>query len=159
VVEELLYARRYAEAESVSNAAVALDSTFQRTLMYRARVLIELRKFDEAMAILEELGREPSLRCAEKLGLLAYAYARAGHVASARATLARLSADPLLSASGEIAIALEVLGEHDSAVEMCRRAIVQHDQSIIAATRSEPYDRLRKDRRLAPLFAEIEAPN
>jgi hypothetical protein len=80
-------------------------------------------------------------------------------VPSARATLARLSRDALQSPSGEIAIALDVLGERDSAVAMCRGAIAHHDQSIIAATRSEPYDRLRKDRRLASLFAQIESPN
>jgi predicted Zn-dependent protease len=139
--------------------ALNADSTFQLGLIFRARVLIELGKFDEAIAILERLSQEPSIRSAEKLGVLAYAYARAGHVASARATLARLSGNPMLSTSGEIATALDLLGERDSAVSMFRRAVAQHDQRIIAGSRSEPYDRLRKDRRLAPLFAEIEAPN
>jgi tetratricopeptide (TPR) repeat protein len=159
VVEELFYARRYAEADSVSRAIMTLDSTFQLGLIFRARVLIELRKFHEAIAILERLSLEPSIRSAEKLGVLSYAYARAGHEASARATLARLSQDPLLSTSGEIATALDLLGERDSAVAMFRRAVAQHDQRIVAGSRSEPYDRLRTDPRLATLFAEIEAPN
>jgi serine/threonine-protein kinase len=159
VVEELFYARRYAEADSVSRAIMTLDSTFHLGLIFRARVLIELRKFHEAIAILERLSLEPSIRSAEKLGVLSYAYARAGHEAPARATLARLSQDPLLSTSGEIATALDLLGERDSAVAMFRRAVAQHDQRIIAGSRSEPYDRLRTDPRLATLFAEIEAPN
>jgi TolB-like protein/Tfp pilus assembly protein PilF len=159
VVEELFYARRYAEADSVSRAIMTLDSTFQLGLIFRSRVLIELRKFDEAIAILEQLSQAPSIRSAEKLGVLSYAYARAGHEASARATLARLSPDPLLSTSGEIATALELLGERDAAVAMFRRAVAQHDQRITAGSRSEPYDRLRKDRRLTALFAEIEALN
>jgi tetratricopeptide (TPR) repeat protein len=156
VVEELFYARRYAEAESVSRTIMTLDSTFQLGLIFRARVLIELRQADEAIAILERLSQEPSIRSAEKLGVLAYAYARAGRTVSARATLARLSRDPLLSTSGEIATALDLLGERDSAVAMFRRAVAQHDQRITPGSRSEPYDRLRKDARLAPLFAEIE---
>jgi TolB-like protein/Tfp pilus assembly protein PilF len=159
LAEQLFYARRYEEADSVLRAVIALDSTFQLGLIIHSRVLIELGRFDEAIATLERLSREPSIRSAEKLGALAYAYARAGRAASARATLARVSRDPLLSASGEIAIALSVLGDHDSAAAMFRRAVAQHDQRMIAASRSEPYDRLRNDRRLAPLFAEMEAPN
>jgi serine/threonine-protein kinase len=159
VVEELFYARQYSEAESESRAIMTLDSTFQLGLIFRARVLIELRQADEAIAILERLSQEPSIRSAEKLGVLAYAYARAGRVESARATLARVSRDPLLSASGEIATALDQLGDRDSAVAMFRRAVAQHDQRIMAGSRSEPYDRLRKDERLTALFAEIEAVN
>jgi DNA-binding SARP family transcriptional activator/TolB-like protein/Tfp pilus assembly protein PilF len=159
IVEELYYARRYAAAEAVSRAVMALDSTFQQGLNFRARVLIELREFDEAIAILEELSRQPNLRSAEKLGVLAYAYARAGRLAPARATLARVPRDPMLSTAGEIATALSVLGEHDSAVAMFRRAVAQHDQRLMSGSRSAPYDGLRNDPRLEALFAEIEAPN
>ena len=159
VVEELYYARRYAEADTVSRAIMILDSTFQLGLIFRARVLIERNQFDDAIAILEPLSQGPSIRTAEKLGVLAYAYARAGRAESARATLARLSPDPLLSTSGELATALDLLGERDAAVAMLRRAVAQHDQRVTAGSRSEPYDRLRRDRRLTALFAEIETPN
>jgi len=156
IVEELFYARRYAEADDVSRAIMALDSSFGLGLIFRARVLVELRRFDEAIAILERLSQEPSIRSAEKLGVLAYAYARAGKAESARAALRRLSGDPLLSTSGEIAIALDLLGERDSAVSMLSQAVAQHDQRVIAGARSAPYDRLRTDPRVATLFAEIE---
>ena len=46
-----------------------------------------------------------------------------------------------------------------SAIAMIRHAVAQHDQRIMAGSRSEPYDRLRNDGRLTALFAEIEAPN
>jgi len=157
--EQLLYARRYTEADSVLNAVMALDSTFQLGLIMHSRVLIELRRFDEAIAILERLSREPSIRSAEKLGVLAYAYARAGRISEARSALARVPRDPLLSVSGEIAFSLDALGERDSAVDMFERAMGQHDQRMIVSARSEPYDGLRSDRRLAPLFAQIDAPN
>jgi len=159
IVEELFYARRYAEADAVSRAIMALDSSFQLGRIFRARVLIELRELDEAIAILERLSEEPSIRSAEKLGVLAYAYARAGRTRSARAALGRLSTDPLLSTSGEIAIALDLLGDRDSAVAMLCRAVGQHDQRVIAGGRSEPYDRLRTDPRVAALFTEIESAN
>jgi serine/threonine-protein kinase len=159
LAEQLLYARRYNEADSVLNAVMALDSTFQLGLIMHSRVLIELRRFDEAIAILERLSREPSIRSAEKLGVLAYAYARAGRVSEARSALARVPRDPRLSVSGEIAFALDALGERDAAVDIFRLAVAQHDQRTIISNRSEPYDGLRSDRRLAPLFAEIEAPN
>src|SRR5262249_26312363 len=133
--------------------------TFQLGLIMHSRVLTELRRFDEAIAILERLSQEPSIRSAEKLGVLAYAYARAGRMSEARSALARVPRDPLLVWSGEIAFALDALGEHDAAVDMFQRAAGQHDQRMIVSTRSEPYDGLRSDRRLAPLFAEIEAPN
>jgi len=159
IVEEFFYARQYAAADSVSRAVMALDPTFQLGLIFRARVLIELRDFDEAIAILERLSQQPNLRSAEKLGVLAYAYARAGRPSLARATLGRLPRDPMLSTAGEIAAALDVLGERDSAVAMFRRAVAQHDQRIMSGSRSAPYDGLRKDARLAALFAKIEAPN
>ena len=159
IVEELYYAREYEAADSVSRAVMALDSTFQLGLIFRARVLIELGNFDEAIAILEPMSRQPNLRSAEKLGVLAYAYARAGRHVLARATLARLPRDPMLSAAGEIATALDVLGEREAAVAMIRRAVAVHDQRLMSGGRSAPYDGLRTDSRLAPLFARIEAPN
>jgi serine/threonine-protein kinase len=157
--EQLLYARRYDEADSVLNAVMALDSTFQLGRIVHSRVLTELGKFDEAIAILERLSREPSIRSAEKLGVLAYTYARAGRMSEARSALARVPRDPLLAVSGEIAFALDAMGERDAAVDMFQRAAGQHDQRTIVSTRSEPYDGLRSDRRLAPLFAKIDAPN
>jgi serine/threonine-protein kinase len=159
IVEELYYARRYEQADSVSRAVMALDSNFQLGMIFRARVLIELREFDEAIAILERLSQQPNLRSAEKLGVLAYAYARAGRPVSARATLARLPRDRMLAVGGEIAAALDVLGERDAAIAMFRQAVTQHDQRIMAGSRSAPYDGLRTDLRLAAVFAEIEDPN
>jgi serine/threonine-protein kinase len=159
LAEQLLYARRYKEADSLLNAVMALDSTFQLGLIMHSRVLIELRRFDEAIGILERLSREPSIRSAEKLGVLAYAYARAGRASEARSALARVPRDPLLSSSGEIAFALDALGERDAAVDILRLAVAQHDQRTIISIQSEPYDGLRSDPRLAPLIAEIEAAN
>jgi hypothetical protein len=64
----------------------------------------------------------------------------------------------LLSSSGEIATALDALGERDAAVAMFRRAVAQHSPWIWISDQSAPYDGLRKDPRLMAVFATIEAP-
>jgi hypothetical protein len=57
-----------------------------------------------------------------------------------------------------VAAALDALGDRDAAATMFRRAVAQHDPWVWIGGRSAPYDGLRKDPRLAALFAKIEAP-
>ena len=156
--QQLYNAGRFAAADSAYDVALRIDSTFQLAQVFRGKALIELRRYPEAIALLERLNRESTLRTAHKLGVLAYAYARAGRAADARAVLARLPKDPALSTSGEVALALDALGDRTAAVEMFQRAVTQHDQWITIAGHSLPYDGLRKDPRVASLFAKIEAP-
>jgi tetratricopeptide (TPR) repeat protein len=156
--QEFYIARQNAAADSMDRAVLALDSTFQVAWPLRAAILTEQGRFDEAIATLEPLSHQPNMRSTEKLGLLAYAYARAGRTGQARATLARLPRDTRVSAGGIVATALDALGDRDSAVAIFRRAVAQHDPWIFTRGRSPPYDALRKDPRLAPLFARIEAP-
>ena len=158
VVQQLYNAGRFAAADSATEAALRIDSTFQLALVFRGKVLTEERRYAEAIAILERVDRESTLRTAQRLGILAYAYARAGRVADARAALARLPKDPALAASGDGAAALDALGERDAAVAMFKRAVEQHDPWILIAGRAAPYDGLRKDPRVVPLFVKIEAP-
>jgi serine/threonine-protein kinase len=155
----LLNMHRYAEADSAEGVALAFDSTFGISLRTRALILIERGKADEAIMILETLSRQPNLRSTNTIGSLAYAYARAGRSTQARATLALLPRDTLLSAGGMAAAALSVLGDRDAAATMFRRAAEQHEPWIVIYGRSAPYDGLRKDPRLAALFAKIEAPD
>jgi TolB-like protein/tRNA A-37 threonylcarbamoyl transferase component Bud32 len=155
---ELYNTHRYAAADSSDSAVVAFEPTFTVALLLRGRILTEQRRFDDAIAMLEPLSRQPNTRSTEKLGLLAYAYARAGRAAQSRATLARLPRDTLVSAGGTVAAALDALGDRDSAVTMFRRAVEQHDPWLFVLGRSAPYDGLRGDPRVTALFAKIEAP-
>jgi len=155
---ELSSARQFAAADSAERSFVVFDSTSQIALMIRGRNLVEQGRFDEAIALLEPLSRQSNVRSSEKLGVLAYVYARAGRAAAARATLARLPRDTLVSAGGMVPAALDALGDRDAAVAMFRRVVAQHDEWILSYGRSGPYDGLRKDPRLAALFAKIEAP-
>jgi eukaryotic-like serine/threonine-protein kinase len=158
LAQQFYNARQYAAADSVESALVAFDSTFQQASLQRGRILAEQGHFDQAIALLEPLSHQSNLRSAEKLGVLAYAYTRAGRAAAARATLARLPRDTIVSTGGMVAVTLDALGDRDAAVAMFRRAVAHHDPWLWVYGRSAPYDGLRKDPRLTALFAKIEAP-
>ena len=150
-------AGHYAVADSAVQVALSLDTTFPMSLMTRGGIRVEMKKFSEAIATLELLSHEPSLRSTQKLGMLAYAYARDKHPAEARAALARLPRDTLIAAAGLVAAALDAIGERDSAIAVFQRAVAHHDPWLLSTGRSAPYESLRKDPRLRGLFAKIEA--
>ena len=151
-------AGRFAAADSATKAPLHMDPNFQLALAFRGKALVEEHRYAEAITILERVNKESSIPKAQRLGILAYAYARAGRSDDARATLAQLPTDPALPASGDAAAALDAVGQRDAAVLMFERAVRQHDQWILIAGRAAPYESLRKDPRVAPLFAKIEAP-
>jgi len=156
----------YASALSFENAAaersfakaLGHDSSFATAHYWHSLLLSHIGRDDDAVREAQRASHQPNLRSAEKLGLLAYAYARGGRAAQARATLARLPRDTLVSAGGMVAAALDALGDRDAAVATYRRAVAQHDPGIVVSGRSAPYDGLRTDSRLTALFAKIEAP-
>jgi serine/threonine-protein kinase len=158
LARQLADAYQFAPADSVATAVLSLDSTFELGVLTRGTILIEKGEWDRAITILEPLSHQPNLRSAEKLGVLAYAYARAGRALQARATLARLPRDTVVSSAASVAAALNALRERDSAAVIFRRAVALHDPWILSTGRSPLYDALRKNPRLTGLFAEIEAP-
>ena len=89
--------------------------------------------------------------------MLAYAYARAGRAADARALLEtmRRQSGGRLPASGATAAALEELGDHDAAVALLEEAIVGHDVWLVQFPRSERYDKLRRDPRAAEMLDRL----
>jgi serine/threonine-protein kinase len=156
----LIVERRFAAADSVAGATVALDSTFALAREARAEALVGLKRYDEAVSILERrLAELPPNRAAETHGLLAYAYARAGQFREARnsiATLRQLNGGRL-PATGILAATLEELGDHEAAVALLGEAVAQHDVWLLQFNRSERYDKLRKDPRAAAMLASLEA--
>jgi tetratricopeptide (TPR) repeat protein len=147
--------RRYAAADSVASATLALDSTFMLAWAWKANALFGLRRYDQAIALLE---RQVAMAATEReQGLLAYAYAQAGRTRDARALLdaVRARTGEGLPATGAFAATLEELGDHVAAVALLSEAIAQHDVWVVQFPRSLRYDKLRKDPRAAAMLDRL----
>ena len=152
--------RRYAESDSVTMQAIALDSTFALVWSARAESRLLQGHGTEAVAILERRVADlPPHRPSETHGLLAYAYARTGMARQSRALVEALRIDNggRLPATGVLATALDELGDHEAAIALLGEAVAQHDAWLLQYTRGERYDKLRRDPRGAALLAKVEA--
>jgi TolB-like protein/Tfp pilus assembly protein PilF len=149
-VQVLHVERRFAAADSLAGATMALDSTFMLAWTWRANALLAMGRTEEAVALLERrLAATPRGQAEEPHGLLAYAYARAGRAAEARALL------DSLPATGATAAALEELGDHVAAVALLEQAIARHDVWVVQFPRMERYDKLRRDPRVAAMLDRL----
>jgi TolB-like protein/tetratricopeptide (TPR) repeat protein/tRNA A-37 threonylcarbamoyl transferase component Bud32 len=150
--------RRFAEADSVASATMAMDSTFMLAWDWKANALLGMGQSAEAVRLLERQVKLLSSGRPEKShGLLAYAYARAGRIQEARAALETLRSQSggRLPATGVNAAALEEVGDHEAAVALLQQAMAQHDVWLVQFPRSPRYDRLRKDPRVAAMLAKL----
>jgi tetratricopeptide (TPR) repeat protein len=142
--------RRFAAADSISGATMALDSTFMLAWTWRANALLAMGRTGEAVSLLERrIAATPRGRPEEPHALLAYAYARAGRAAEARALL------DSLPATGAAAATLEELGDHAAAVALLEQAIARHDVWVVQFPRMERYDKLRRDSRAAAMLDRL----
>jgi serine/threonine-protein kinase len=157
VTQALYDMRRYDEAEKSGRSVQSLDPNFQLGIIDLARVLVESGKADEAISVLLPIIDVPGVSYLEKVGITAYAMARAGRVGEARALLKRAESSPSEKQShrGSIAAALEAVGEHEKAVETLRAAVNDHDLWLAHYFTAAPYDGLRKDPRVRELFAVV----
>jgi serine/threonine-protein kinase len=152
--------RRYQAADSVANETLARDSTFILAWAWKANALFGLRRFEEAVALLERQAAMVSADDPERdNGLLAYAYAQAGRTRDARAVLdaVRARTGEGLPATGAFAATLEELGDHVAAVALLTEAIAQHDVWVVQFPRSLRYDKLRRDPRAAAMLDKLGA--
>jgi tetratricopeptide (TPR) repeat protein len=159
VVQALYDMRRYPEAEKAGRGVLELDPNFQLGIIDLARVLVESGKASEAVSMLLPILDVPGVSHLEKLGVAAYAMARAGRTDEAKSLLkkAELSPGERKSHRGSIAAALEAVGEHEKAVETLRAAVADHDLWLAHYFSAAPYDGLRKDPRVRELFATVAA--
>jgi eukaryotic-like serine/threonine-protein kinase len=157
-VQVLVLERRFAAADSVARATIAMDSTFMLAWLWRANALIGMGRAAEAAALLEgPVAALPPGRPEEAHGMLAYAYAVAGRAADARRTLdtMRARAGGALPASGAVAVTLDVLGDREAAVSMLADAAAKHDVWLVQFPREPRYDRLRRDARVAAVLGRL----
>ena len=157
-VQLLLNEHRYADADTASQRIIGLDSTFALNWAARADAMIGLGRYPEAVAIMERRAALlPPAPATETHGLLAYAYARAGNAAKARESLDRMRSanGGRLPAMGIVAATTDVLGDREQAVKLLGDAIAQHDPWVYILSRTERYDRLRKDPRAAAMLDKV----
>jgi serine/threonine-protein kinase len=157
VAQTLLVERRYHEADSVSAETIALDSTFALIRTVRAEALLFLGRTEEAISILERQVADLPPNPSPTHGILTYAYARAGQTEKARALLEtqRVAARGRIPATGSLAAALDLLGDHEAAIALLRDAVAEHNAWLSVYVRGERYDKLRRDPRAVAVLAKL----
>ena len=157
-VTQVLYdMRRYDAAEAQGRAVFQLDSTFQLGVVDLAKVFIEQGKAAQAIPMLLGFIDVPGFSHLEKASVAAYALARAGKADEARSLLKKVEPLPgsQVTHRGMFAAALDAVGEREKAVEALRKAVDDNDLWLAHYLAAAPYDGLRKDPRVAQLFARV----
>ena len=142
VVRTLYYARQYEQAVAEAHKAELLDPDFPRTHFWLGRVYAQLGKFPKAIAEAERSGPTDSVI---RLTELAYARARAGQTAEARALLQNLreQAKLVYVAAYDFAIIHTALGENEQALVSLQKAHYEHDWALIVLGVEPRLDPLR----------------
>ncbi|MGK2963673.1 MAG: protein kinase domain-containing protein [Gemmatimonadaceae bacterium] len=159
VTQALYDMRRYDEAEISGRSVLQLDPTFQLGIVDLAKVLIEQGKATDAITMLLPIIETPGFSHLEKIGVMAYALARAGRADEAR-TILKKTETPIARQStqrGMVAAALDAVGEREKAIEVLRKAMADHDLWLAHYLTAAPYDGLRRDPRARELFATMSA--
>jgi Flp pilus assembly protein TadD len=151
--------RKYSAAEASGRSVLQLDSSFQLGIVDLAKVLVEQGKTSVAIPMLVAILDVPGFSHLEKAGVTAYAMARAGRAAEARAVLSKaiFQSDADVTHRGMVAAAVDALGDRERAVEILRAAVDDHDLWLAHYLSAAPYDGLRKDPRVAELFSKMSS--
>ncbi|HEX2721280.1 MAG TPA: tetratricopeptide repeat protein, partial [Gemmatimonadaceae bacterium] len=160
-VTQVLYdMRRYDEAERSGRTVLQLDSTLQLGIVDLAKVMIEQGNTGEAIPMLTRIVDVPGFSHLEKVGVLAYALAKAGRMEDARGLLRKEMESPTAKLStqrGMVGAAYDATGDREKAIEVLRAAVEGSDLWLAHYLSAAPYDGLRKDPRVRALFAKISA--
>ena len=157
-VTQVLYdMRKYDAAEKSGRSVLQLDATLQLGIVDLAKILIERGKANEAVSMLLPILDVPGFSHLEKVGVTAYALARAGRIGEARSLLKKVDSQPAAQSTqrGMVAAALDAVGEREKAVEVLRQAINDHDLWLAHYLSAAPYDGLRNDPRVRDLFNRV----
>jgi len=144
-------------AVTAARRAVELDSTLVATRFMLGGVYLEGGRYPEAVRELEATSALfPSSM--HTLGLLGYAYAKAGRPDAAREILRGLEA-AIGQTNGAAPAAARVyigLGDGPRALSLLERAVADHDPFFSSESMSENFfDSIRGDRRFAALVAAL----
>jgi len=150
-------AKRDVQAQAAVRHALDLDSTLLVARMMSGTVQLYGNHVAEAIRQLEP-ARQLDTANAFTLGVLGYAYGKAGRVARARDIARRLEASAAKhsSAAGAAARAYLGFGDTAQALTMLERAAAQHDMSFSTEVLVEPFfDPIRHSARFAAVVARV----
>ncbi len=155
VVRTLYYGRQYEQAVEQARKAEQLDTEFPRIHFWLGRVYEQMGKYSEAIAEAERVGPSPdsTLRVTE----MAYAYARAGKSAEARAFLRKLEERSKRGyvPAYDLAVVHLALGEKEAALQWLQRAYDEHDWALMVVAVEPRLDPLRSDPRFQGLVRKV----
>lgn len=151
-------AQRFEEALEHGLAAARLDPSSGAVNAVLGRTYIELGRFDEAIAALDQAW--PAVQQLPALSRLGYAYGRAGKQEDARRILAQLQAraDTSYVPKDQIALVQLGLGDRAAAIASLWRAFDERHWWLPWINQSPPFDVLRDDPGYTRLLREIGAP-
>jgi TolB-like protein/tetratricopeptide (TPR) repeat protein len=150
-------AKRDVQAQAAVRHALDLDSTLLVTRMMSGTVQLYANRVPDAIRQLE-LARQLDTANAFTLGVLGYAYGKAGRAAQARSIARQLEAavSKQNSAAGAAARVYLGLGDTARALTMLERAAAQHDVSFSTEVLAEPFfDPIRHSPRFAAVVSRV----
>jgi serine/threonine-protein kinase len=150
-------AKRDVQAQAAVRHALDLDSTLLVSRMMAGAVQLYGNRVAEAIRQLEP-ARQLDTTNAFTLGVLGYAYGRAGRTAQARDIAKQLEASiaKQSSAAGAAARVYLGLGDTAQALTMLERAAAQHDMSFSTEVLAEPFfDPIRHSPRFAAVVTRV----
>jgi len=155
VVRTLYYGRQYEQAVEQARKAELLDPEFPRTHFWLGRVYAQMGKYPEAIAEAERAGPSPDSR----IGVteMAYASAKAGKSAEARAFLKKLQERSKRGyvPAYDLAVVHLALGEKEAALQWLQRAYDEHDWGLVVLAVEPRLDPLRSDPRFQGLLHKV----
>ena len=152
MVSFLYYGRRYDDALQQARKTLELDSTYFHIDIERARVLVELRRCDEAIGA---ISRAAHVTGPIHQGIRGFTYARCGRRAEAVAELNRLLGEERnggIVSHYALAVVHAGLGNRDSAFAELESAYDERAWSMLLLKRDPAFDGLRDD----PRFVQLE---
>ena len=154
VTRTLYYARRYEQAVEEAHKAELLDPDYPRTHFWLGRVYAQMGQFSEAIAEAERSGPTDSVI---RLTELAYARARAGDTAEAKAVLHNLQQRAELGyvPAYDFAIIHTALGETEQALAWLQKAYNEHAWALVVLGVEPRLDPLRSDSRFQSLLSKV----
>jgi TolB-like protein/DNA-binding winged helix-turn-helix (wHTH) protein len=158
MVRTLYYGRQYEKAVEQARKAELIDPEFPRTHFWLGRVYEQMGKYSEAMAEAERVGPPDStLRMAE----MAYACARAGKNAEARAFLKKLQERSKRGyvPAYDLAVVRLALGEKEAALQWLQKAYDEHDWGLVVLAVEPRLDPIRSDPLVAKLLRDLGLPS